>query len=787
MQVTSTSEFITHAVISGTAQIDMGISNSAEFFQILSSTLYSDQMLAVVRETTCNAWDAHVESDRTDTPIQITVDSNKVVIRDFGHGIHHDNMGPIYGIYGASTKKNDGTQTGGFGLGCKAPFAYTDHFQVTSNHAGTKTIYSMSKSSAQVGGKPAIIPITSFASDETGLEVSINIKPSDMPRFLKLFQLIVRNGEMNAEINGQLAKTTPYSEAKNGFVIMSRSPMQEEKSSGSVCIRYGNVIYPLDSHVELVGYRTITDLLEKLPQANYYGNGGSTLILLAPPHSISVTPSRESLSMQEHTIKTANQLMKTFIDYINQRDANLDNILLKETITKAEPSELLAFKSKLNKHLFKTDVWQENKMMITDYKVYRRAVRAHSSNYGIDKKDILLRVKAAENLKLLARGKAHSLYREIQQTIPNALNQRTNWVARHVINPLIRKMKDNTEMNPSRLFVHTYDGCTPIKSVGSPVYLCNWDVAAKHARPYVVIHYVRKDVSYRIEKEGTLKGSDKQEVLFYHVPRIMGKVQSTIDFFTTQGYQVIDLTKPLAGETPESVAPVIREASGTRQQGLIALSAAAKNGVFNAETLYSDTAKRINTAECMFLCTNTDGQRRSNHLYALSGISDTIMKVYGDVAGVAKTQEQYDRYRAKGIKDGIVYVTEDVINYVTESDAILQYLTAKKTVLKHRFTERIFDYVLKSSVIQDMYNLPSITEEEDKTYLELWEYMKRSRSSVTTPTEKDIESLPDHQATFDVCNKIKTSKYFVFLETSLYITQAEFDSRIADFLNFINQ
>jgi hypothetical protein len=787
MQVTSTSEFITHAVISGTAQIDMGISNSAEFFQILSSTLYSDQMLAVVRETTCNAWDAHVESGRTDKPIQITVDSTKVVIRDFGFGIHHDNMGPIYGIYGASTKKNDGLQTGGFGLGCKAPFAYTDHFQVTSNHAGTKTIYSMSKSSAQVGGKPAIIPITSFATEDTGLEVSINIKPSDMPRFLKLFQLIVRNGEMNAEINGQLAKTTPYSEAKNGFVIMSHSPMQEEKSDSSICVRYGNVIYPLDSHVELVGYRTITGLLEKLRQGNYYGNGNNTLILLAPPHSISVTPSRESLSMQEHTINTANKLMKTFINYISQKDVELDNILLKEAITKAEPSDLLAFKSKLNKHLFKTDIWQENKMMITDYKAYRRAVLAHQSNYNINKKDVLLRIKAADNLKLFVRGKAHSLYREIQQTPPNELNQRTAWVAKHVINPLLRKMKDNTEMNPSRLFVHTRDGCTAVKSSTAPVYFCNWDVAAKHARPYVVIHHVRKDVSYRIEKEGTLKGTDKQEVLFYHVPRIMGKVQSAIDFFTTQGYQVIDLTKPLAGETPESVAPVIKEANGTRQQGLIALSAAEKQGSFNADTLYSKTAKRISTAECVFLCTNTDEQRRSDALHALSGITDTIMKVYGDIAGVAKTQDQYDRYRAKGIEDGVKYVTEDVINYITNSDAILQYLTAKKTIHKHRFTEIIFDYVFKSPVVQEIYNLPSITEDEDKIYLELWEHLKKGRSSVTSATEKDIDSLPDHQATFDVCNKIKNSKYFVFLSTSLYIPQAEFDSRIADFLNFINQ
>ena len=786
MQVTSTSEFITHAVISGTAQIDMGISNSAEFFQILSSTLYSDQLLAVVRETTCNAWDAHVEAGRTGTPIQITVDSTKVVIRDFGLGIHHDNMGPIYGIYGASTKKNDGTQTGGFGLGCKAPFAYTDHFQVTSNHAGTKTIYSMSKSSAQVGGKPAIIPITSFATEDTGLEVSINIKREDMPRFLELFQLIIRNGEMNAEINGELAEVTPYSKAKNGFVILSRTPMHEENTSSRICVRYGNVIYPLTAHAELKDYQALTSMLDRMPKSNGYYNN-NTLVLLAPPHSISVTPSREALSMQEHTINTVNKLSKDLIEYMNQRDDNLESVLRKECIKNATPTELLNFKSRLEQHSFATADWSANKLMITDYKVYRRAVRSHNRSYGIDKKDALLRIKAADDLKMFAKGKAHSLYRAIEQTPKSDLNHQTTWVAKHVVNPLLRKMKLNPELNASRLYFTKYDCCIPVVKKEAPFFLTDWETAARYARPYVIIHYMRKEVELRIQKEGTLKGTDKQEVLFYHVPRIAGKVQIAVDFFTAQGYQVIDLTKPLAGETPESVAPVLRTSSSTRQQGLIALSAASRNGVFHAETLYKEEAKRISTAECIFLCTNTDGQRRSNALYALSGITDTIMKVYGDIAGVAKTQDQYDRYRAKGIEDGVKYVTEDVINYITESDAILQYLTAKHTVIKHCFTERIFDYVLKSPVVQEMYNLPSITEDEDKIYLVLWEYLKRSRSSVTSATEKDIDSLPDHQATLDVCSKIKNSKYFVFLGTSLWIPQTEFDERIADFLNFINQ
>ena len=40
MQVSHHNDHITHAVIGGKQAIEFGISNSAEFFNILSSTLY---------------------------------------------------------------------------------------------------------------------------------------------------------------------------------------------------------------------------------------------------------------------------------------------------------------------------------------------------------------------------------------------------------------------------------------------------------------------------------------------------------------------------------------------------------------------------------------------------------------------------------------------------------------------------------------------------------------------------------------------------------------------------
>ena len=248
MEVSRPEDKVTHAVIGGSQSQEFGISNSAEFFQILSSTLYTDQKLAVVREDLCNAWDAHIEAGKTDTAIEITLNEKEFVIRDFGNGIPDDKIIPIYAVYGNSTKKNDGKQTGGFGLGCKAPFAYADHFQVTSIHNGTKSIYTMSKSSGVIGGKPGVTKIASFPSQEpSGLEVRIPVNGrDDMNEFRSDIITVVRNGEMKANLNGNALAVLPFSSMQHGFLITD----EFVNNSARVLVRYGNVIYPIPDHAD---------------------------------------------------------------------------------------------------------------------------------------------------------------------------------------------------------------------------------------------------------------------------------------------------------------------------------------------------------------------------------------------------------------------------------------------------------------------------------------------------------------------------------------------------------
>lgn len=97
------------------------LSNSKEFFDILSKNLYSDPLRAVIRKTICNAQDSHIKADKTNIPIKATYDDENSVVQDFGTGIPHEDIPLVYGVFGGSTKVLDDTQTGGFGLGCKAP------------------------------------------------------------------------------------------------------------------------------------------------------------------------------------------------------------------------------------------------------------------------------------------------------------------------------------------------------------------------------------------------------------------------------------------------------------------------------------------------------------------------------------------------------------------------------------------------------------------------------------------------------------------------------------------
>ncbi len=162
--------------------IKMGIArDDAEVFTILTLTnLYSDKIMAVVREYSTNARDSHLEAGNNN-PIQITlptVDSPQFVVTDYGVGLSEEELAGIYALYGASTKRQDEHATGMLGLGCKAALTYSVSFMLEATQDGITTLADISKGDDGVG----VINILSsiHTGKPNGVEVTVPVALNDI-------------------------------------------------------------------------------------------------------------------------------------------------------------------------------------------------------------------------------------------------------------------------------------------------------------------------------------------------------------------------------------------------------------------------------------------------------------------------------------------------------------------------------------------------------------------------------------------------------------------------------
>lgn len=166
----------------------ISLDDSAHIMTILRDTLYSDKVLAVLREYGANAWDSHRQSGKPDLPIKVTLPTQMeptLSIRDFGAGLSHEDVFQVYTQYGASTKRNSDTAVGMLGIGSKSGFAYSDSFTITSHHGGMKRVYVAVLDKSEKG---VINLLDEEPSEETGVEISIAIRPEDIKEFVEKAQ-----------------------------------------------------------------------------------------------------------------------------------------------------------------------------------------------------------------------------------------------------------------------------------------------------------------------------------------------------------------------------------------------------------------------------------------------------------------------------------------------------------------------------------------------------------------------------------------------------------------------
>jgi len=178
----NTNDFIVESNVNTPMQ-NFSISDMSLVMELLSK-LYNNPRQTLTQEYISNARDANRESG-TARPIEIkapTLLDSTMVIRDFGLGISPDRMEKVFKSYGTSTKRDTNNQVGGFGIGSKSAFSYTDSFAITTFIDGIKRDY-LAHKTAKAGGLTLLSEAPT--SEANGTAISIAVKVSDLEIFRK--------------------------------------------------------------------------------------------------------------------------------------------------------------------------------------------------------------------------------------------------------------------------------------------------------------------------------------------------------------------------------------------------------------------------------------------------------------------------------------------------------------------------------------------------------------------------------------------------------------------------
>lgn len=293
------------------------IGDMAVIMEILRGKMYSNPIKTIVQEIGSNARDAHREVGKRDIPIKVKLPnrlSPTFEVRDFGPGISPDRMANIFLRYGCSTKREDNVQTGGFGLGAKSPFAYSDTFGVESivreSHFGgmenclVKRTYIALIDPTRIG-KMSLVSEEATTEDQ-GTKITVTCKPGDESKFAEwvkvVYQYWPKAGDPRPEVTGYAGfewakEKANLFEGKDWTLNISAEAYQAQ-----VIAVVDGIPFTIRQN-SIGGLSDHTGMLFSKNVVIYFKTG-----------DLALTANREELDYQPKTIATVKTMLKTIRD-----------------------------------------------------------------------------------------------------------------------------------------------------------------------------------------------------------------------------------------------------------------------------------------------------------------------------------------------------------------------------------------------------------------------------------------------------------------------------------------
>ncbi len=310
MIVTQTKANVVTQGVQGAVSFGIKQEGLAHIFNVLRNQLYSDKILAVLREYSCNAVDAHTEAGH-DRPIEVTLPSRlslELKIRDYGTGLSETDIQEIYAFYGESTKRKSNSLIGQLGLGSKSAFAYGDNFVINSFYNGIKTTYNAYIDPSQIG---QIAKLASASTNEAnGVEIVIPVKPADCETFVNTARSLFTFFKVKPIVRG--AANFTYEEKPSIYSGADWRIFKADRNSyGRNCVAVmGNIGYTISSSaLKLDENNDAEATIERLLN-------NCDIQLDVPIGELDIAASREGLQYTDRTIDNIKKRILVIRDFL---------------------------------------------------------------------------------------------------------------------------------------------------------------------------------------------------------------------------------------------------------------------------------------------------------------------------------------------------------------------------------------------------------------------------------------------------------------------------------------
>jgi hypothetical protein len=305
---------------------DFQIETNAYVFDLLTSKVYNDPILASIREISTNAIDACIDAQ---VPVNFdahipTPEESHFSVRDYGTGLAPSDITGLYTTMGASSKRNSNDVNGCMGIGKLAPLSYAKSFTLTSYFNGTAYSYLIT---TQNGIPTAMHLGDTDTSEPNGVQVSFPVDTSDISTFTKRAKYLYRFFQHKPNLNVPLDITLPDSIQTSTEWYFAEDYVPD---SWSNYVLMSNILYEIPNNSDLA-------------MCNF-----RTLVLVCPTGSVSINPGRESLFMDKPTIdyltsrlnQTITEYAETMYDVLDEPGTELDKAIAFNTLYSKAPNKV---------------------------------------------------------------------------------------------------------------------------------------------------------------------------------------------------------------------------------------------------------------------------------------------------------------------------------------------------------------------------------------------------------------------------------------------------------------